>query len=352
MTFPMRPRLHPITAFFAFTLALVSTACGHTAPGARTSRTPTGDEALATLEGRTLMRSELTAEERVKLHEAELQLYKTKEAIAAQRYVAQKRADLEKSGSPREAAERELFKSKAVTDAEVSAFLSDKADNPSLAQMPEAQRKNVVRSYLEMEARQKAANAYVAAAQKSGAITMAAERPEQPRLEVPHGDNVVIGAKDARVTIVVFTDYQCPFCKRVEPTLKEALKKYEGKIKLVVRDFPLSFHPEAHPAALAATCAQNQGQFEAMKDGLFNHQESLSNDLYVRLARELKLDAAKFDACRKDPKTEWSVRQDIRDGETLGVNGTPALFINGRKAAGALNLDELSRLIDEELAAI
>ena len=299
-----------------------------------------------------LKRSDLSEEEKTKLYEAEIQVYKTIEAIASQRYVMNALADYRAKNKIADngAAEKTFFKSKEVTDAQVKAFVDENKDNPIMQKIPETERSKVSRQYLEGQARQEAVRAFLDKAQSQGEIHVASAKPVQPKIQVTEGNNPSIGPKSAKVTIVEFTDFQCPFCSKVEPTLKEVVKKYGDKVRLVVRDFPLSFHPNAMPAAIAAQCANSQGKYFEMKEKLFAQQEKLSDELYKKTAHDLKLDAKKFEACLKDPATRADVETDMHDGEKFGVNGTPALFVNGRKSSGALDLAELSRMIDEELA--
>ena len=299
-------------------------------------------------------RGDLTEEERTKLYEAELAVYKTIEAIASQRYVMGALAEYRTKNKMADngTAEKSFFKSKEITDAQVKTFIDENKDNPNMAKIPEGERTKVLRGFLEGQARQDAVRAFVDKGQSTGEIQVVAmAKPVQPKIQVTDGpNNPSVGPKSAKVTIVEFTDYQCPYCVKVEPTLKEVVKKYGDKVRVVVRDFPLSFHPQAMPAAIAATCAHSQGKFFEMKDKLFAQQDKLSEELYGKIAKEIKLDTKKYEACVKDPATRADVEADMREGEKFGVNGTPALFVNGRKSSGALDIGELSKMIDEELA--
>jgi protein-disulfide isomerase len=160
-----------------------------------------------------------------------------------------------------------------------------------------------------------------------------------------------MGSKDAKVTIVEFADYQCPFCARFVPTMKQILKKYDGKVKWVYRDFPLrEIHPEAAPAAVAARCAGQQGKFWEAHGYLFDNLQSLSASLYEKMGGELGLEKTKFEACLKDPAVAAAVTEDQNDGSKYGVQGTPTYFVNGRKAPG--DEREMTRIIEEELAKL
>jgi protein-disulfide isomerase len=168
-----------------------------------------------------------------------------------------------------------------------------------------------------------------------------------PVIEVGTGGRPEKGPKDAPITMVVFSDYECPFCRRAESTVEEVLKKYEGKIKYVFRDYPLPFHAKAKPAAVAANCAIPQGKFFEYNQKLF--VTDLSPENYKKIAGDLGLDQKKFDECvaKNDVK---SIDQDLADGAAVGVNGTPAFFINGRMLSGAQPFEAFKVIIDEEVA--
>lgn len=321
-----------------------------------TSKKPSlgGGEGLGFFSGKTLNRGELTSEERMKLYESELQVFNAIEEVITQRYIVNFFESFKNKNHLADvsAAQQTFFKDKIlVSDAEVKKFLDQNKDNPGLKRIPEADRANQIRGYLENQAKQGAVKSLVEEAKLKGDIVVSVPRPVEPRLDVSDGGNAFVGPKDAKVTIVEFADYQCPFCARAVPTLKDVVKKYDGKVRWVYRDFPLrEIHPEAFPAAVAASCAGQQGKYFEMHDALFENSSHLSAAGNRALAEGLKLDMAKYDSCLKDPKTAEKVNSDASDGQKLGVNGTPAYFVNGRKLGGAVDIREFSRVIDEELA--
>lgn len=159
------------------------------------------------------------------------------------------------------------------------------------------------------------------------------------------------GKDGAPITMVVFSDYQCPFCVKAEPTVAEVLKAYPDKIRLVFRDYPLPFHPLAPKAAEASHCAEDQGKFWEMHDKMFGANGQIDVEALKKLAREIGLDGDKFDKCLLSGEKAGAVDANFKAGKKAGVNGTPAFFINGRLLSGALPLDEFKKIIDEELAA-
>jgi len=168
-----------------------------------------------------------------------------------------------------------------------------------------------------------------------------------PVIEVGTGGRPEKGPKNAPITMIVFSDYECPFCRRAETTVEQVLKAYDGKIRYVFRDYPLPFHAKARPAAVAANCAHAQGKYWEFNQKLFTGD--LTPEAYKKMATELGLDAKKFDECvtKNDQK---SIDQDLADGSAVGVNGTPAFFINGRMLSGAQPFEAFKTIIDEEIA--
>jgi protein-disulfide isomerase len=173
---------------------------------------------------------------------------------------------------------------------------------------------------------------------------------EAPRaaVDVPAGAPAT-GPATAPVTIVEFTDYQCPYCHRVQATIDQLLARYAGKVRLVHMDFPLDGHPGAVPAARAARCAGEQGKFWEYHRGLMTGKGTLDDaDLRGRAA-SLGLDAAAFAGCLTSGRHDEAIQASFRQGEALGVTGTPAYFVNGRMLSGAQPYEEFARVVDAEL---
>ncbi len=161
------------------------------------------------------------------------------------------------------------------------------------------------------------------------------------------------GPANAPITIVEFSDFQCPYCAKAEPTVKDLmeLEKYKGKIKLVYRDYPLEFHKLAPKASEAAHCAGDQGKYWEMHGRLFAATPKLEVTDLKAYARELSLDAGRFDKCLDSGEKAKVVTDHAKAGEDAGVRGTPAFFINGRLISGAQPLSAFTAIIDAELAA-
>src|SRR5271163_4720499 len=173
---------------------------------------------------------------------------------------------------------------------------------------------------------------------------------EPQRVVVNSSGHPALGPKDAPVTIVEFTDLQCPFCGKTESTLKELRSKYGDKIRLVHMDYPLPFHAHALDAAKAAHCANEQGKFWPYRDALFANQSKLAPADLKATAKTLGLNTTEFDACFASTKYDSQIKADQAAGEKVGVDGTPAFFIDGRPLTGAQPTPKFEEIIDDELA--
>jgi protein-disulfide isomerase len=171
-----------------------------------------------------------------------------------------------------------------------------------------------------------------------------------PRVQVAYDAKRLRGDAKAPVMIVEFSDYQCPYCHQIEPTVKNLIAKYGDKISLSYRDFPLtSIHPNAMIAAEASRCALEQGKFWEYHDQLFT-STSLEKNSLLDYARNLKLDDKQFGSCLTTEKYKTDIEKDEAEGRSAGVNGTPGFFINGVFINGAKPESEFTKIIDDELS--
>jgi protein-disulfide isomerase len=166
------------------------------------------------------------------------------------------------------------------------------------------------------------------------------------------------GAKDAQVTIVEYSEFQCPFCKRGFDTIEnQVLKQYEGKVKFYFRSFPLPFHPWAMPASIAAECAkvQKPDAFWKIYESFFTHQAEINpqnvKEKATEFLKDTGIDMAKWNSCYDNKETAAQVNKQHDEGAALGVTGTPAFFINGRMLVGAQPFEQFKNVIDDELAS-
>jgi protein-disulfide isomerase len=198
--------------------------------------------------------------------------------------------------------------------------------------------------------------AALAAAAKQGAApnTPPARRTRPPEdtttvHKVVLGDAPILGPASAPITLVEFSDYQCPFCGRGNVTIEQLRKEYGPKIRIVMKQFPLSFHPNARPAALAALAAGEQGKYWEMHAKLFEKQQLQPSDI-EGYAKDIGLNVAKWKAAQSKPELAKRIEADQAQGASLGVTGTPAFFVNGRFLSGAKPIESFKAIIDDELA--
>ena len=188
------------------------------------------------------------------------------------------------------------------------------------------------------------------AAAPAGPTAAAAPAPGRMAEITLRPDDPVKGNPRAPVTLVVFSDFQCPFCARVEPTLRQVEQAYGPKVRIAWKHKPLPFHPNAMPAALAAEAAREQGKFWPMHDKMFAAQQELSPAAYDRWARELGLDLDRFRAAQASQKLKTRVQEDDQLASRLGIDGTPTMAVNGELVVGAVPFENLKAVIDRKLA--
>ena len=172
-----------------------------------------------------------------------------------------------------------------------------------------------------------------------------------PRADVETGGgSLTLGSSNAAVTLVEFADYECPYCQKVAKDLKKLKDDFGDKIALTYKDYPLPMHSRAEKAAEAARCANKQNRFWEFHDEIF-HSKELDVDQLKAQARALNLDAASFDKCLDSGETAAAVEKDKKEGNRLGITGTPAFFVNGHYLSGALDYATLRKVVEQQMAA-
>jgi len=166
---------------------------------------------------------------------------------------------------------------------------------------------------------------------------------------VVNPEDHIKGDPAAPITILVFSDFQCPFCGNYHKTLQQALDNYPGKVRLLFKHFPLTGHLQARPAAEASECAAEQGKFWEFADGLFSNQEKLGGSLYQELASNLGLNLSQFNECISSRKYKDKVEANYQEGLAKKFKGTPASFINGQEVSGAVPYEKIKSIIDSLL---
>jgi protein-disulfide isomerase len=238
-----------------------------------------------------------------------------------------------------------------VSDSEYKKFVKEK-NVPESQLTP--QLKERIMGYLTQMKKQEAVQAYIAKLTKNNPVEVYFKKPKL-MVNVDPGKGPWWGGKDAKVTVVEFSDFQCPYCAQGAQRVHELKKKYGNKIRFVYRQFPLppQMHPNARQAAEASLCVNEQGmdKFWKYHDLMFKNQDKLDDAGLAKMAKEAGADPAKFEDCYKNKKYSKAVEEDMAYGEKLGVRSTPTFFINGQMINGALPVENFSEIIDEELAA-
>lgn len=218
----------------------------------------------------------------------------------------------------------------AITEAQAQEFYNQNKDRISGGF---AELKTQIIQYMKEEKEQAATLAYAEQLRRASKVEMNLTAPESPAFSIATDDQPVKGNAKALVTIVEFTDFECPSCARQHPVLERIVSEFGDRVRLVVRDFPLSQHANARKAAEAAEAAREQGKYWEYVSVLFRNQSALGVEKLREYATEVGLDRARFDASLESGKFSDKVQRDLVDGRKLGINGTPTLYINGKRVS-------------------
>ena len=341
-------------ALAAFALAC---ACSKPAATASTSGGTTApDKVVATFNGGKITAAELEKEVKPQIADLENKMYQarkqTLEQMAMERIV---KAEAAKAGFTGPNPEQEYIRKKVEeapvqqpTEAEERQFYDRLKSGGQIP--PDAtfeSLKDRIGQALVNQQRQAQVQKVIGELQKQANLKL--DLP-QPRIQVA-AEGPTRGPKTAPVTIVEFSDFECPYCGAAHDTVEQVMNTYAGKVRLVYRQFPLSFHPHAAKAAEASLCAADQGKFWEFHDVLFKNQKKLEPADLKAHASEVGMDVQKFSQCLDSGDKKKAVDADQQAGLAAGVGGTPAFFINGIFLNGAQPIDEFKKVIDGELAS-
>ena len=306
---------------------------------------------VATIKGEPISLQQISRGNELEIYQAEKTLFDLRmrnlKALLIGRLI---KLDSRSNGlSENEFIARFIAKPTPVTDAMVDVFIAQRkiAEDKINTNLKEQ-----VRSFLlKQQIAQQVDQWFIAQSQKHD-VQVALSEPPEPRFTVNIDGAAYKGGENAKVTIVEFSDFECPYCARAVPTLKQLASIYGDKIKLVYKHFPLPNHPEAPKAAEATICAQDQGMdyFWKLHDKIFEKQKNLSLGVIKDLAYSTGVAKDAFDQCLNSGEKAELVNRDLAEGNALGVNSTPAFFINGRLLKGAQPIAAFKKIIDEELS--
>lgn len=345
---------------WALTGILAATAVGL----AQTGRAD--DQPAFKIFGKATSITEVMKQDQASFYDIEKKKFELIQNIAREKYLEQFWKNYAKDVGKSVAEAQKMYEEKnvKVNEKEVKETLEKFKDHPSLAKLDKKEQEKQIRDYLSERGKRDVYDNIIDAAIKKGDLVISFPEPEEPvyKLTVTSEDHVRYGpdnndikpisckGDDCPITVVEYSEFQCPFCSRVVPDTKRVLADYKGKIRWIMRDFPLSFHDRAKPAAVAAHCAGEQGKYWHMYAMLFDNQRNLGDSDLKSYADKIGLDKGKFDNCVAKPAAhEKRIDDNMQSGMALGVSGTPAFFINGRRLSGAMPYSEFKRIIDDEL---
>lgn len=316
--------------------------------GCQFAQTP-AKQPVATVGGQAIYEDELLTSVQAQMRQLRNQEFEIK-SRALDSLIDQKlvEAEAKKKGISAEKLLAQEVEAKAgeVTDAEVEAYYLGQKDRIN---RPLEEVRSQIKNGLKQAKLQQVRQDFVKGLREKAQVTVLLT---PLKVQVGIDPKRMRGNPDAPVTIVEFSDYQCPFCQRAQSTIREVLAKYQGKVRHAYRDFPLQqIHPQAESAAEAARCAAEQGKFWEYHTLLFTNREKLDGASLKEHAKAAKLDEKGFADCVASGKYKAKIEQDQHEGEAAGVTGTPAFFINGVFLGGAYPAAAFEKIIDAELAA-
>jgi protein-disulfide isomerase len=318
-----------------------------------------GGKKLAAVDDMVITETQARATGAAELDALELQILKSKAGFArSEHQILEKalnklieekllQAEADKRGITRdELVAKELPQPQEPTNEEIEGFYEA---NKGRINKPKEDVATQISRYLKQQKENAAREKLLKQLEKEHHVT---RYMEPLRFEVNADKLPSQGSSSAPVTLVIFSDFQCPYCRSFSTTIKKVVDQYKDKVRLVFRQYPLTnIHPQAQKAAEASLCAAAQGHFWEMHDLLFQNQANLKDEDLKSRADKLGLDAPAFNQCLDLSRSAALVMEDVRAGAKAGVEGTPAFFINGRFFSGNYPYEEITELIDEELQA-
>lgn len=306
--------------------------------------------AAAKINGTIITVDELTDGAENELYEAEMKVYELKmnrlKGLVLKKLME---ADPAYKGDNDKFLDEQIAKNIKVSEQDINAFAEErKIPKDNLNE----QLKERIKQFLINDKKQQAVDEWIGKKTASAPIEVYINKPSRPVKDVSAGDAPFVGGADAKVTIIEFSDFQCPFCARGANLMDEIKKKYGSKVKIAFKNFPLPFHNHAKKAAEAALCAhdQNKGKFWELHDKMFADQQGLAKDGLIAKAGTIGLDKKKFTECLDSNKFAKKVEENMAEGQNVGVKSTPTFFVNGQMINGAQPIEIFSEIIDEELA--
>ncbi|MEZ5537286.1 MAG: thioredoxin domain-containing protein [Thiolinea sp.] len=303
-------------------------------------------ETLFQLDEKAYTATDLPLSVQQALYEAQLQYYQTRSALVDEALVTM---ELEKrakdSGKSVDEVAGELFKAEEVSDEEINKFYEE---NKERIQQPLEAIKAQVKQFLEQNSQAEKQNAFLAELKEGSVFQLGFEQPQAPFADIDISGFPFKGAADAKAVLVEFADFQCPHCKRADDVLKKVLEQFKDDLKIVYLDFPINRSGVSRKIAEGAACAGKQDKYWEYHDLAFSDQRALNDAAMVGLAEKLELDMDEFNKCIESDYPEEQVNRGQKEGQRLGVDSTPTLFLNGRR----LHLQDLEKDLPEEIKKV
>ena len=344
-------KLSPFLAITALTVVLI--ACqkeANSKPNFIFKAAPS-QEVVASVGGDKILEKDFVKGIESDLYEAEMKVYEIKmaklQSLLLEKFMNQ---DPDKKNLTNDQyLDQKIAKNVKVADAEIEKFIKDR-QIPKDQINPEIKTRIV--EYLSIEAKKSAVEKWIAEKTKKNPVEIYIHKPSLPVFEVSAGDGPSKGSADAKVTIVEFSDFQCPFCSKGAQVVNAIEKKYGNKVRIVFKHFPLPFHAQARIAAEASMCANEQDGklFWKMHDAMFANQAKLDQPNLIISAKSIGAKEAEFKACLESGKFKAKIDSDVAEGTNIGIKSTPTFFVNGKLINGAQPIEVFSEVIDEELA--
>ena len=329
--------------------SMVACSEGNSKPDFRYSN-PKGDGVIAKMGDLTITETEFMQSIQSDLYDAEMKIFEIKEnrlnALLLEKMMEK---DPKKKGlSNDEYLERHIVSEIKIADKEIEEFIV-KRNIPKEQVNPMI--KERIREFIKMEKKKDAVDAWLAKQIGKTPVEIFFTKPARPVFDVAVGTSPNSGAADAPVTIIEFSDFQCPFCSKAADTVNALKKKFGKKINVVFKQYPLPFHNDAKKAAMAALCAneQNTSFFWKMHDWMFANQKNLNPDAIKAEASKLGLKADDFNSCLDSNKFLAQINHEIEEGQRVGVKSTPTFFVNGQLINGAQPIEVFEELINDVL---
>jgi protein-disulfide isomerase len=307
-----------------------------------------GEQVVAVVNGRSITQGEVDKSIPAQLIPLQQQIYALRKATLENLIIRAILADeAKKRGISVEQLKREFTAAKvAVQQSDVDQSYAE--NRSAFGAMSEDEAKERIRLDLESHARMQNYRAALSRLEQGYRIERRLEEPALPLVDVVEGNSPSLGGKEAAVTIIEFSDFQCPFCKDSQSTLKKVLQTYGNNVRLVFKHLPLEIHSQALSSARASFCAGEQDKFWQYHDALFA-SDNFSPEAFNKMAADLGLDLPSFKKCFDSELSRASVLNDVQEAKRLGINGTPTFIVNGTLVRGAHSFDDFAGIIARQL---